>query len=216
MKTTTDVQYCSDQTHVENQASDAMTVNEPMPAYSRDGYYTYSDYIAWDDNERWELIDGIPFLMSAPTPNHQLLLLELSRQLANFLKGKRYRVFISPLDVRLNYDTLDDTVVQPDVLVVCDKNKYSDNKAISGAPDFVIEILSLSNQKHDTVTKFKAYMDAGVHEYWIVDPVAKTVAVNILSNGNYNTRIHGETEKVTAQIPDSCVIDLSELFSEMV
>jgi len=204
------------QTYEEQQTSDEMSVKEALPAYNRDGYYTYSDYLTWDDDERWELIDGKPYLMSAPTANHQILQLELGRQLANFLKGKKCRAFISPFDVRLNHDTLDNTVVQPDVLVVCDKNKTADGKALAGAPDLAIEILSPSNPKHDTVRKFKKYMEAGIREYWIVDPKAKTVAVNVLENEKYNTRIHGEAEKVSVHVLENCVVDLGELFSEMI
>ena len=209
-------QHAEKQVIEEYQTPDEMSVKEPALAYNRDGYYTYSDYLTWEDDERWELIDGKPYLMSAPNENHQLLLGEIFRQLANFLKGKKCKVYFSPFDVRLNHDTLDDTVVQPDVLVVCDKNKTADGKTVKGAPDLAIEILSPSNPKHDTVIKFKKYMEAGVREYWIVDPKAKTVAVNILENGKYNTRICGETEKLPVCVLENCVVDLGEVFSEMI
>ena len=195
---------------------DEMQVNEAMPAYDRSGYYTYADYLTWDDDERWELIDGKPYLMSAPTPNHQLLLGEIHRQLANFLKGKKCRVFFAPLDVRLNHDTLDDTVVQPDLLIVCDKDKYSDNKALKGAPDLAVEVLSPSNPRHDTLRKYKKYMESGVPEYWVVDPVTRTVNVHILSDGKYVTQHYNETDKISVHILDGYTIDLSEIFAEMI
>jgi len=203
----------------ENEAmyeNEAMRVNEAMPAYDRSGYYKYEDYCAWEDDKRWELIDGKPHLMSAPSENHQLLLVELVRQFANFLKGKKCRVFAAPFDVRLNHDTLDDTVVQPDVLVVCDREKTADGKALKGAPDLAIEILSPSNPKHDTLVKYKKYMESGVREYWTVDPQSKTVNVNILVDGKYITRHHSETDQVAVHVLDDCIIDLKEVFGEMV
>jgi len=199
----------------EKQASDEMQVNEAMPAYDRSGYYTYEDYYSWEDDERWELIDGKPYLMSAPSANHQRALIELVRQFANFLKGKKCRVFAAPFDVRLNHDTLDDTVVQPDVLVVCDKEKTADGKALKGAPDLAIEILSPSNPKHDTLVKYKKYMESGVREYWTLDPQSKTVNVNILVDGKYITHRHNEKDKVPVHVLGGFIIDLEEVFLEM-
>jgi len=199
-----------------DKSKDEMQVNEAMPAYDRSGYYTYADYLTWDDDERWELIDGKPYLMSAPTLNHQIVLGEMHFLFSSFLKGKKCRVFFAPLDVRLNHDTLDDTVVQPDLLIVCDKDKYSDNKALKGAPDLAVEVLSPSNPRHDTLRKYKKYMESGVPEYWVVDPVSKTVNVHILSDGKYVTKHYNETDKISVHILDGCTIDLSELFAEMI
>jgi len=201
----------------EKQTNYDMQVSEAMPAYDRDGYYTYEDYYSWEleEGERWELIDGKAYKMSAPTLNHQDVAGEIFRQLANFLKGKKCKVYIAPVDVRLNYDTLDDTVVQPDVLVVCDKNKLSDIRAVKGAPDFAVEVLSPSNPNHDRVLKFNKYREAGVREFWIVDPVAKTVAVNILSDGNYTTHIYGATGNIPLHSVESCEIHLDEVFAEL-
>ena len=199
----------------ENVGTEEMHVNEALPAYNRDGHYTYADYLTWDDGERWELIDGKPYLMSAPNINHQILLGEIFRQLANFLKGKKCRVFPAPFDVRLSHDTLDNTVVQPDVLVVCDIKKLADGKALTGAPDLAVEILSPSNPSHDKVTKFNKYLKAGIKEFWIIDPVSKTVFVNILSDGTYTSRIYGATGGISLHILSDCVIDLDELFTEI-
>ena len=141
-----------------------------MPLHQEEQRYTYADYVTWPGDERWELIDGVPYAMSpAPTIGHQRIAGEIHRQLANFLKGKPCEAFIAPVDVRLNADNDDDIVVQPDVLVVCDKNKL-DGKCCNGAPDFVVEILSPSTADHDRVNKFQVYVAAGVREYWIVDP----------------------------------------------
>ncbi|MDR0310315.1 MAG: Uma2 family endonuclease, partial [Acidobacteriota bacterium] len=115
-----------------------------MEALQKDERYTYADYASWDTEERYELIDGVPYLMSpAPLRKHQSILFELSGQFRNFLKGKPCKAFAAPFDVRLNADTYDDTVVQPDLVVICDKLKL-DAKGCVGAPDMVIEILSPS------------------------------------------------------------------------
>ena len=136
-----------------------------MTIPQKDERYTYLDYYSWDDGERWELIDGVAYAMSpAPAPKHQTISRELLVQIANFLKGKPYEVFHAPFDVRLNADSDDDTVMQPDIFVVCDKSKI-DDKGCNGAPDMIIEILSPSTAKRDIVLKFNAYLQAGVREY---------------------------------------------------
>jgi Uma2 family endonuclease len=112
-----------------------------MEAVSRNEYFTYADYAEWDTDERYELIGGVPYLMSpAPSVRHQEIVGELYTIFRNFLADKPCRAFISPIDVRLNAGAEDDTVLQPDVIVVCDKGKIGDN-SINGAPDLVVEVL---------------------------------------------------------------------------
>ncbi len=100
-----------------------------MDELRRDQHYTYADYCTWPEDERWELVDGVPYAMASPSDAHQVISVEISRQLANFLVGKPCQVFHAPFDVRLNAETGDDTVVQPDIFVVCDKSKR-DGKSI--------------------------------------------------------------------------------------
>jgi len=138
--------------------------------------YTYADYIKWDDSIRYELIDGVAYAMAAPSRLHQKISGEIFRQLSNFLKGKQCEAYAAPFDVRLNVDSYDDIVVQPDLLVVCDESKH-DGQSVIGAPDFIIEILSPKNTKHDTDLKYRLYQKAGVKEYWIVNPFRRTVEV---------------------------------------
>lgn len=137
--------------------------------------YTYGDYLRWTDDQRWELIDGAAYLM-APAPNwrHQELAGEVFAQLRNQLIGKPCRPAIAPLDVRLpkgdEADERVDTVVQPDVLIVCQSERI-DRRGVRGAPSFVLEVLSPSSASHDQIRKRRVYERAGIAEYWILHPV---------------------------------------------
>jgi len=139
-------------------------------ALKKDEYYTYEDYYRWDTDERYELIDGVPYLMApAPGMKHQLAVVELAKIFGNYLEGKPCIVVVSPIDVRLNADAEDDTVVQPDLLIVCDREKI-DERGIKGAPDLVVEVISPSSVAYDSGAKLDRYLKAGVRECWIVNP----------------------------------------------
>ena len=182
-------------------------------AHKEDRRYTYSDYLEWDDDQRWELIDGVRFLMSAPSTRHQELSSNLHGQLFNLLKGKQCKVFFAPFDVRLNAETFDNTVVQPDIMVICDRTKL-DKAGCKGAPDFVIEILSPSTSSRDRHLKFDLYRKVGVREYWVVEPDENMVSAHILRNGDYITRIYGETATAPISVLDNCSINLAEVFPQ--
>ena len=183
-------------------------------------HYTYADYCTWGDDERWELIDGVPYAMApAPSVGHQSVIGEIFRQLSNFLQGHPCRVFVAPVDVRLNADDADDTVVQPDVLVVCDESKFDkDGKGIIGAPDFIIEVLSPSSAKRDLIIKKKLYGEYSVREYWAVDPETKAVMTYAHMDGiGYVSRSYGEQDTaVPVEILDGCTIDLTKVFRDLV
>jgi len=193
-----------------------------------DARYTYADYCKWDDHFRCELIrgviyvDGQPFdgqppiaAMMAPAPlwGHQKISGELYRQLANFLKGKPCKIFHPPFDVRLNVDSEDDTTVQPDLVVICDQSKLS-GTGCKGVPDMVIEVLSPSTARQDRVVKFNLYGQAGVREYWIVDPDSKTVQICILEDGRYFATAFSDTGTAPVRVLPGCEIDLHEVFAE--
>ena len=183
--------------------------------------FTYADYLTWPEEERWEIIDGEAFAMSpAPGRRHQLLSGELFRQLANYLKGKPCQVFAAPFDVRLSERTgLTDekivTVVQPDIIVVCDKSKL-DEQGCNGAPDFIIEISSPSTSKNDLTKKFDLYQRHGVREYWIIHPAEQTLLVyKTEEDGAYGKPDRYAWDgKVSVPLLGELEIDLVEVFAE--
>jgi len=174
-------------------------------------HYTYAEYMTWNGDVRYELIDGVPCALASPSTIHQRVSRELTLNIGNYLKGKSCELFVAPYDVRLNVDTGDDTVVQPDLFVVCDKSKL-DGQACLGAPDLVIEILSPSTARFDMLIKFQKYMKAGVREYWIVDPESKTVNAFILENNKYVSYIYAEEDTITSQVLDGCSVKLADVF----
>ncbi|GHV31078.1 hypothetical protein AGMMS4952_19100 [Spirochaetia bacterium] len=182
--------------------------------------YTYADVLEWDEDFRAEIIEGELFMMSPPVRKHQEILGELSYQLATFLKGKSCKVYMGPFGVRLHprEDLRDKTLLEPDITVICDPSKL-DDCGCNGAPDLIIEILSPSTRTRDKVRKYNLYMDAGVREYWIVDPKAETVQVYVLEDGRYvaasysvEPKVRGDTIPVT--VLPGCTINLKEVFAE--
>jgi Uma2 family endonuclease len=148
-----------------------------------DRHYTYADYLRFPDDERWEIIDGVAYAM-APTLalKHQELLTELVVQVGQQLRGKPCRVFAAPLDVRFARADSADTVVQPDLLVVCDPGKLVD-AGVVGAPDWIVEVLSPASASRDQITKRSLYEREGVREYWLVHPIDRLLTIYRLLPG---------------------------------
>lgn len=142
----------------------------------KQGIYTVEDYRNLPEERRVELIDGYFYDMAAPTPVHQLIAGEVYRQIANFIQGKGGDCipFISPIDVQLDCD--EKTMVQPDVVILCQKEKLK-KWGIYGAPDFVLEVISPSTGRKDCIKKLYKYEKAGVREYWLLDPNQKKLLV---------------------------------------
>ncbi len=160
--------------------------------------YTLEDYYALPDEQRVELIDGKFYDMAAPTTGHQDVIFRVSRQIADYIdhqKGK-CSVWIAPVDVCLDRD--DKTMVQPDILIVCARDKIT-KRCIMGAPDFVMEILSESTRKKDMCLKLHKYEAAGVREYWMVDIERRIVIAYFFENDDFPT-IYGMGEKVPVGI----------------
>ncbi|MGD9940079.1 MAG: Uma2 family endonuclease [Clostridia bacterium] len=145
-----------------------------------EGYFTYRDYVSWPDDERWELVDGVPMAMAAPSVAHQRILGILFRVFSDFLENKPCEALFAPLDVLIPDGDEDDddvdTVVQPDIMVFCDRGKLLEKYA-RGAPELVVEILSPSTSKWDQNDKFRRYERAGVKEYWVIDPQGRWLCV---------------------------------------
>lgn len=181
--------------------------------------YTFADVLAWDENERAEIIDGEPVMMAPPTTAHQLISGEIFRQLGNYLEGKKCLSIPAPFAVRLfekDGDSPDDvdTMVEPDISVVCDRDKL-DKHGCKGAPDMVVEILSPSTQRHDRLVKLGLYQRAGVREYWIVSPEEQTVQVFLQQDGLLQLHeVYDRTGIAKVNVLDGCFVELSKVFSE--
>ena len=165
-------------------------------------FHTYAEYAAWPDDVRYELVDGIAYAMGpAPTRRHQEVVLELARQIADALEGSPCRPYIAPFDVRLpradEADDKIDTVVQPDISVICDKTKL-DERGCRGAPDWIVEVLSPGSAGHDQVVKRELYERVGVREYWLVHPADLVVTIYLLHAGAYGKPAVHELAGTTA------------------
>ena len=192
-----------------------MEVNEAAPKYDPNKRYTYADYATWGEGVRCELIDGVVYDMSpAPWWGHQDVSGHLFGQLFIFLDGKPCKVFHAPFDVRLSADEGDDTVLQPDVVVICDRSIIK-GTGCTGAPDMVIEVLSPSTASKDLIFKRIKYQHAGVREIWFVDPGSRIVQTHLLEDGKYSPIDYINAEKVQVRVLEGCVIDMARVFADI-
>lgn len=170
---------------------------------------TLEQYEALPEEKRVEVFDGIVFDMASPSQDHQTISMELSTMINTYLKSKNgpCLVFHAPFDVKLNDTPL--TIVQPDLMIVCDKDKL-DGKRCNGAPDFIIEIISPSNPADDYVRKLYYYKNYGVREYWIVDPRRKTVTVNYFEENMLNIQYSFDST-IKVNIYDDLLINFSDI-----
>lgn len=189
------------------------------PAEKIDYSYKYSDYLSWSDDVRCELIDGRVYDMSpAPTPRHQEVLGQVFNFFLNYLKGKPCKVFVAPFDVRIpkgnQRDEDIDIVVQPDITVVCDRDKL-DEKGYRGVPSLVVEVVSQSTLKKDIKDKLLLYERVGVKEYWIVYPNEKAISVFTLKENNQYSRpdMYCEGDNVRVGIFEDLEINVIEIFN---
>lgn len=182
--------------------------------------YTYRDYASWPDDERWEIIEGEAYNMSpGAKASHQRYLRRLLTEFEVYLRGKTCEVFASPFDVIFPEDgeTVDTATntVQPDIMVICDSKKIFEDKCCLGAPDLVIEILSPSTASKDMKKKRLLYERFGVKEYWIVDPVHKTVQVFILGEDKLygKASIYSSEDKIKVGLFADLEINLKVIFA---
>lgn len=178
--------------------------------------YTYADYLTWWFDERVELIRGKILKMSpAPNNRHQAVSGNIYRDISTYLKKQKCQIRYSPFDVRLKRTINNNevfTVVQPDISIICNPEML-DERGCNGTPDMIIEILSESNRKHDLVTKFQLYEEAGVKEYWIVYPLDCMIEVYLLEGEKYFLdRKYIEDDIIPVKAVEGLNLDLKDIF----
>jgi Uma2 family endonuclease len=190
-----------------------------MPKIKSDTKYSYADYLQWDDNQKWELIDGVPYNMS-PAPNdiHQEVSTNILRLFSNYLVDKKCVVYAAPFDVRLSKKEKDQEifdVVQPDISIICDRRKLPDGRGCKGAPDLIVEILSPGGTafKRDRRSKFRLYEQHRVREYWIVDPVHEAIEVYLLRENSFGEQqLYTKGDVIQVSLFEDLQVDLNEVF----
>lgn len=171
--------------------------------------YTAEDYWNLPDGERAELIDGQLIYMAAPGLKHQRIIHQLSFEIENYIRKKNGECEVIPAPFAVNLDANDETYVEPDISVICDKSKLTEREC-KGAPDFIVEIVSPGSRKHDYSVKNALYSSAGVREYWIVDPEKERTTVYHYEEDVAPTIIPF-TQAVTVGIYGDLEITISEL-----
>lgn len=182
--------------------------------------YTYEDYLKFSEDEIVEIIDGrISAMSPAPSRIHQEIIMEISAEIRNYIKSNNgsCKVYPAPFDVVLIDEDQDakesKNIVQPDISVICDKNKLTD-KGCTGSPDMIVEIISQYNPRNDYIKKLNLYEQFNVKEYWIVNPMKKNILVYILTENGYGMPdMYTFNDKVKVNIYDDLEIDFKSLFS---
>ena len=191
-------------------------VQEPPAEY----IYTYADYLTWPFLERLELFRGRIFKLSAPNTRHQVILGNMHAKMHTLLRKHTCKIFIAPFDVRLpvknrKKDDEITTVVQPDLCVVCDESKL-DERGCCGAPDLVVEVLSPGNSEKEVRLKFELYEEAGVTEYWIVNPEEENLIVNVLNeDGKFEgLKMYAGKDVVSSVAVQGLHVKLTDIFNQ--
>ena len=185
-------------------------------SFEKDRQYTTEDYDALPEGARVELIDGIFYDLyltdEAPGTIHQKIVMEISYRIRRYIDEKdgKCEVFPAPFAVRLNND--DKTSVEPDISVICDPEKITE-RGCEGAPDWIIEVITPGTARHDHVRKLGLYINAGVREYWIVDPYKEKVVVYHFDSDDPLPNIYTFEDKIGSGIYEDLYIDLSEILS---
>lgn len=173
--------------------------------------YTEEDYYNSPEDIRIELIDGQIYYQAAPSRIHQTILMELSATIRDYIRSKKgtCKVYPAPFAVNLSSDN-EKNIVEPDISVICDHNKLTD-KGCSGAPDWIIEIVSPGNPSHDFIYKLNLYAKSGVREYWIVNPRSQTILVYYLEQKNFCVKTYTFQDKIKVNIYEEFWIDFQDL-----
>lgn len=189
-----------------------------MPFPESKDKYTYADYLTWPEGERWEIIDGVPYLQAALSWQHQAISGNTFGQFYEYLKGKPCQVFAALFDLCIpefneSDEKISNVISQPDIVVICDKSKLR-KTGFFGVPELIIEITSPSTVRTDKITKFNKYEKVGVKEYWIIEPEQKIVSVFLLQDNNKYGRpnVYSEEDQITVSIFPDLAIDLKPFF----
>ena len=180
---------------------------QPQP----DRTYTWVERLEWEGDDRWELIDGLPYAMSSPSLLHQVMVMELSGRLYPQFREGRCRLLAAPFDVKLSHRD----VVQPDLLVICDTHRLQASH-LDGPPELAVEVLSPSNERHERLRKLNLYARAGVAEYWLVTPYP--FLFEVLRNRNGTFEIAGsycEKDQFVSPTFPFVQLDLMEIFQSL-
>lgn len=172
--------------------------------------YTEEEFYNLPEDVHAELIDGQIYNQAAPSRIHQKILSVIHVEIGSYIKSKggSCEVYPAPFDVKLREDR--PTIVQPDISVICDKNKLTDWGCL-GAPDWIVEIVSPGNSSHDYVRKLSLYANNGVREYWIVDPSKRIVLVYHLEELKFGVSIYGFEDRIKVNIYEDLYIDFAQL-----
>lgn len=179
------------------------------------GEYTIEDYYALPDDQKFELIDGVLYVMKAPTTIHQIVAGDVFHQIKNYISSNKGKCIplMAACDVQLDMD--DKTMVQPDFMIVCDRSKIV-KKKIYGAPDFILEVLSPYTRKKDMSLKLAKYENAGVREYWLIDPDKQKVIVYTFDEDDSDISIYDFHDKVPVHIYNGkCVVDFEQVLEDI-
>ena len=167
-----------------------------MPLLKSDTY-TSEDYWNLPEGERAELIDGQFYAMAPPSRIHQKLISQFTKTIGSYIDSHGGDCEVYPSPFAVNLDAEDKNWVEPDISVICDKNKLTD-RGCTGAPDLIIEVVSPSTQGHDYLKKLLLYQKSGVREYWIVNPATENVVVYKFETNEYAS--YGFAEEVPVGI----------------
>lgn len=180
-----------------------------MP-FAQTKIFTEDDYYNIPEDIRAELINGQIYYQAAPSRIHQEILNALNHTIYNYIKTKNgsCKVYPAPFAVKLFEDRKN--IVEPDISVICDRNKITD-QGCTGAPDWIIEIVSPGTFSHDYVRKLNLYTNAGVREYWIVNPIKKSVYVYHLEETLFETTAYTFQDKIKVTIYDDLYINFPEI-----
>ena len=178
----------------------------PLP---KEQIHTSEDYWNLPEGQRAELIDGKLYAMAPPSFTHQKISFSLARKIADYIDSKKENCEVIPAPFAVNLNADDNTWLEPDISIICDKTKISE-KGCNGAPDWIIEVISPSTQSRDYLKKLWLYQNSGVREYWIINPIMKNVQVYSFDDEETSSQFSFNDE-ITGHVFNDLIIKISNL-----